>query len=130
MRSQDRLLTHVLRAVLPLVIWGAHFFFCYAWAAVACQRGANPASVLGAVSLLAVGAAALLFGQSLRRACRQHRDSQPHANARTDGPQTGAQQPAGVYAWAQLAIAGLSLAAIIWTCVPMLMVEMCAGPGA
>lgn len=128
MRSQDRLLTHVLRAVLPLVIWGAHFFFCYAWAAVACQRGANPASVLGAVSLLAVGAAALLFGQSLRRVCRLHRESQ--ASVQADGGATAAQPPAGVYAWAQLAMAGLSLAAIIWTCVPMLMVGMCAGPGA
>ena len=48
MRAQDRLLTRTLTAVLPLVIWGVHFFFCYAYAAVACQRGSDPAWVLGA----------------------------------------------------------------------------------
>ena len=109
MRAQDRLLTHTFTAVLPLVLWGVHFFFCYAYAAVACQRGSDPAWVLGAVSVLAVGAAALLFARSLRRVCRQ-----------------GDAAPA-LHDWATLVTAALSLVAIVWTCVPMLMVEMCSG---
>lgn len=111
MKTPDRLLTRILRTTLPLVIWGAHFFFCYAYAAVACQRGADPASVLGAVSVLAVGAAALLFSQALRRVCRRG----------------GEEQAPGLEQWAHCITASLSLVAIIWTCVPMLMLDMCAG---
>lgn len=112
MRTQDRLLTRTLRATLPLIVWGVHFFFCYAYAAVACQRGGDPGSVLGAVSVLAVAAAALLFGQALRVVCGQ-----------------GAAAP-GFYDWIVFTVAALSLVAIVWTCVPMLMVEMCSGPSA
>jgi hypothetical protein len=115
MRTQDRLLTRTLRVTLPLVIWGVHFFFCYAYAAVACQRGGPPGTVLavlGAISLLAVAAAALLFGQASRVVCRQ-----------------GAAAP-GFYEWVTFTVAALSLVAIVWTCVPMLMVEVCSGPSA
>ena len=112
MRTQDRLLTRTLAAVLPLVVWGVHFFFCYAWAAVACQRGGDPAWGLGAVSVLALGAAALLCARALRRVCRQ-----------------GGAAPA-LHDWATLVTAALSLVAIAWTCVPMLMVDLCSGPGA
>ena len=112
MRTEDRLLTRTLRATLPLVIWGVHFFFCYAYAAVACQRGSDSGTALGAVSVLAVGATALLFGQALRVVCRQ-----------------GSAAP-GLYDWAAFTVAALSLVAIVWTCVPMLMVEMCSGPSA
>ncbi|MET0266936.1 MAG: hypothetical protein ABW202_15130 [Duganella sp.] len=114
MTTPDRLLTRILRTTLPLVIWGAHFFFCYAYAAMACQRGADPASVLGAVSVLALGAAALLSGQSLRRVCRSSKDG----------------EAPGLEHWAYCVTATLSLVAIIWTCVPMLMLDMCASPEA
>ena len=112
MRAQDRLLTRTLTAVMPLVLWGVHFFFCYAWAAVACQRGGDPGPVLGAVSVVAVGAAALLFARALRPVCRQ-----------------GDAAPA-LHDWATLVTAALAPVAIAWTCVPMLLVDMCSGPGA
>ena len=112
MRTQDRLLTRTLRATLPLVIWGVHFFFCYAYADVACQHGGDPGTVLGAVSVLAVGVAALLFGRALRVVCRQ-----------------GVPAPR-LYDWAAFTMAALSLVAIAWTCVPLLMVPMCSGPSA
>ena len=114
MRAQDRLLPRTLTAVLPLVLWGVHFFFCYAWAAVACERGSDPAWALGAVSVLAVGAATVLFVRALRRVCQLR---EGHAS------------PA-LHDWATLVTAALSLVAIAWTCVPMLMVDMCSGPAA
>ena len=109
MRTQDRLLSKMTLAVTPLLIWAAHFFFCYAWIAAACQRGGDPAVGLGVASVMAVGAAALLLALALRRLCRA-----PH--------------PARLIVWVHFASAALALAAIVWTCVPMLMLEMCTGP--
>ena len=109
MRSQDRLLRKMTLAVAPLLVWAAHFFFCYAWTAVACQRGGDPAMALVAASVLAVGAAAALLGRSLRRLCR-------------------APQPVRLIVWVHFASAALALAAIVWTCVPMLMLAICTGP--
>ena len=109
MRTQDRLLRKMTLAVAPLLIWAAHFFFCYAWTAAACQRGGDPALALGAASVLAVGAAAALLAYALRRLCR-------------------APQPVRLIDRVHFASAALALAAILWTCVPMLMLEMCTGP--
>ena len=109
MRTQDRLLRKMTLAVAPLLVWAAHFFFCYAWTAAACQRGGDPALALGVASVLAVGAAAALLAYALRRLCR-------------------APQPVRLIDWVHFASAALALAAILWTCVPMLMLEMCTGP--
>nr|WP_315212840.1 hypothetical protein [uncultured Duganella sp.] len=96
-------------AVAPLLVWAAHFFFCYAWTAAACQRGGDPAMALGVASVLAVGAVALLLAGALRRVCR-------------------APQPVRLIDWGHCASAALGLAAILWTCVPMLMLGMCIRP--
>ena len=109
MRTQDRLLSKVTLAVAPLLIWAVHFFFCYAWTAAACQRGADPGLALTVASVLALGAAALLLARAVRPACR-------------------ASQPVRLVVWVHLASAALALAAIVWTCVPMLMLEMCTAP--
>jgi len=109
MRTQDRLFSKMTLAVAPLLVWAAHFFFCYAWTAAACQRGGDPAMVLGVASVLALGASALLLARALRRVCR-------------------APQPVRLIVWVHFASAALALAAILWTCVPMLMLEMCTGP--
>lgn len=106
MRNQDRLLSQMTLAVAPLLVWAAHFFFCYAWTAVVCQRGGDPAMVLAVASVLALGAAALLLACALRRLCR-------------------AAQPVRLIVWVRFASAALALAAISWTCVPMLMLGMC-----
>jgi len=112
MRTQDRLLTRTLHATLPLVTWGVHFFFCYAYAAVACQRGGDPGAVLAAVSVLAVGMAALLLVRALRNVCR-----------------SGNAAP-GLHDWVTFVTAALALVAIVWSCVPLLMVGLCSGPSA
>ena len=109
MRTQDRLLRKTTLAVAPLLVWAAHFFFCYAWTAAACQRGSDPAMALGVASVLAVGAVALLLAGALRRVCR-------------------APQPVRLIDWVHCASVALGLAAILWTCVPMLMLGMCIGP--
>ena len=109
MRTQDQLLSKMALAVAPLLVWAAHFFFCYAWTAAACQRGGDPAMALGVASVPALGASALLLARALRRVCR-------------------APQPVRLIVWVHFASAALALAAILWTCVPMLMLEMCPGP--
>jgi len=109
MRTQDRLLSKMTLTVAPLLVWAAHFFFCYAWTAAACQRGGDPAVVLGVASALALAGAALLLAGALRRLCR-------------------APQPVPLIDWVHFASAALALTAIVWTCVPMLMLELCAGP--
>lgn len=109
MRTRDRFLSKMVWAVSPLLIWAAHFFFCYAWAAAACQRGGDPALALGVASALALGAGAALLARALRRLCR-------------------APLPVRLIDWVHFASAALALAAMVWTCVPMLMLEMCTGP--
>lgn len=109
MHTQDRLLGKMVWAVSPLLIWVAHFFFCYAWTAAACQRADDPALALGVASALALGAGAALLARALQRLCR-------------------APQPVRLIDWVHFASAALALAAIAWTCVPMLMLDGCAGP--
>jgi hypothetical protein len=109
MRTQDRLLGQMTMAVAPLLVWAAHFFFCYAWTAAACHRGGDPALALSMASALALAAAALLLTRALRRLCR-------------------APRPVRLIVWVHFASAALALAAIVWTCVPMLMLDMCTGP--
>ncbi|MET0320991.1 MAG: hypothetical protein ABW069_09755 [Duganella sp.] len=116
MKNQDRLLSRMLRVVLPLVIWGVHFFFCYAYAAVACERGGDPVAGLVVTSVLAVAAAAALAAMALRRVCGA---ASSRARARA---------APGLEDWASLVSGALALVAIVWTCVPMLMVQVCSGP--
>lgn len=56
--------TDLWRVLAPLVIWGAHFLFCYIWAAIACEkagRGSELDSTQIAV-LVATGVALALIG--------------------------------------------------------------------
>lgn len=64
--------TDLWRVIAPLVIWALHFLFCYAWAAVACQKAGREATLGGTQSavLIATGVALALIGAgavSLRR---------------------------------------------------------------
>lgn len=108
MNNRDRLLRMMMLTVAPLLVWAVHFFFCYAWTAVACQRGGDPAMALGVASALALGVAALLALRALRRLCSVPR-------------------PVRLIVWVHFASAALALVAIAWTCVPMLMLRSCAG---
>ena len=109
MQTQDRLLGKMLWAVAPLLIWAAHFFLCYAWTAASCQRGADPSVALGVASALALGAGAALLARAVRRLSR-------------------APRPVRLIDWVHFGSAALALVAIAWTCVPMLMLDLCAGP--
>jgi hypothetical protein len=109
MRTQDRLLSQMTLAVAPLLVWAAHFFFCYAWTAAACQRGGDPAVALVVASVLAMVAAVALLARAVRLLWR-------------------AARPVQLIVWVRVATAALALAAIAWTCVPMLMLRMCTGP--
>lgn len=93
---------------MPLLVWAAHFFFCYAWTAAACQRGHDPAAALGVASTLALGLGGLLLFLALRRLRRS-------------------PAPWRLIDWVNCAVAALSLVALAWSCVPLLMLPPC-GP--
>ena len=97
MRAQDRFFSQMLQVVLPLLVWAAHFFFCYVYSAVACQR-----AVLTTASLAAVIVAALLGARAARRT-------------------TKAAGKLRLFDWATLCIALLALVAIVLSSVPVLM---------
>lgn len=107
MRTQDRLFRQTLYAVLPLLIWAAHFAFCYVYAAEACQRGDPGAAVLLAASLAAASASAALLVIAARR------------GAPVDGMMR-------LLHWATLVVAALGLIAILWGSVPIVMLP-CGG---
>ncbi len=50
--------TDLWRVLAPLVIWGAHFLFCYVWAAIACEK-AGRASALDSTQIAVLIATAL-----------------------------------------------------------------------
>jgi len=99
MHTQDRFFRQMTHAVLPLLIWAAHFFFCYVYAAVACQR-----TVLVVVSLAAVFAAAALLARAVPPTLRA--SGKPRLLHR-----------------ATLAIALLSLIGILWSSIPIAMLK-------
>ena len=56
--------TNLWRVLAPLVIWGAHFLFCYVWAAITCEKSGR-ASLLDSTQiavLTATGIALALIG--------------------------------------------------------------------
>jgi hypothetical protein len=99
MRSQDRFFRQMMHAILPLLVWAAHFFFCYVYAAEACQRTA-----LVVVSLAAAIVAAALLAQAVLRI--SHAGGKPR-----------------LLHHATLAIALLSLIGILWSCIPVAMLK-------
>lgn len=102
----------VLRVALPLLVWIAQFAFSYGLASAQCSPGGmRPGGpdrlLLGAASLAALGAGALL----LWRACRTWRR---HGGA------------AGLADRAAFFVAVLALIAIAWTGMQLLLVAGCA----
>lgn len=68
--------TDLWRVITPLVIWAGHFLFCYAWAAIACQKAGRSAGLGStqiaeltatavALALIGAGAVSLRRGRSL-----------------------------------------------------------------
>jgi hypothetical protein len=70
MRGDDHLMPVLLRASAPLLVWGAHFFFCYAFIAIGCIAGIGETmlkAVLLAATALALGSWRRLDGPAPRR---------------------------------------------------------------
>jgi hypothetical protein len=86
----------------PLVLWAAHFFFCYLYAGSGCRP--ETWGVLAGVTLLALGAAGWLAWQGWRAGGRRR----------------------GVLAMAQRGGALLALVAIAWGALPLLAFGDCA----
>ena len=105
MRAQDHLLRRMMQPSLPLLIWGAHFFFCYFIAAEQLRFGKSATLwLLACVSLLALGWLAVLCWRALRRL---------HAGGNIS-----------LLHWASAACAVLGAAGVLLSCLPMLMLSI------
>ena len=62
MQKRDALFASVMRVCAPLLVWAAHFFFCYAYVAAGCASSA----VLGVTTVLALAACCGLLWLSWR----------------------------------------------------------------
>lgn len=94
----------------PLAVWAAHFLFCYAAVAVACQRGlGSPRAVLLAASLLA----AVVLAAMAWRAYRGLRAA-----------------PRSTRCAVRFGAAVLALVAVAWTTLPVPLLPACDAPGA
>jgi len=94
----------------PLMVWAAHFFFCYVLVAAACTRQAGDATtvkwILAGVSVVAVVATVTMTWPALGRIVRN--------------------RPARGLADTARAVGGvLALIAMLWTSLPIFVLPMC-----
>jgi hypothetical protein len=107
----DHFFRQLVRGTLPLLVWAAHFTFCYLLAAAQCtpaaMRAGGPDRLLLGV---ATGVALLLCLWLAWRERGILRDP----------------QHAALLDWAAALSAVLALVGIVWTGLPLLLVEGCA----
>ena len=108
---QDRFWRQLLRGTLPLLIWAAHFTFCYLLAAAQCtpavMRAGGPDRVLmGIVTAVALALCAWLLWRE-RGILRNAKE-------------------AALLDWSAALGALLALVGITWTGLPLLLVQGCA----
>lgn len=99
MRARDRFFRQMMYAVSPLLVWAAHFFFCYVYAA---EVGGGV--VLEVVSLAAGVMAVALLARVAWRVAR-------------------AGGKVRLLDWISLAIALLALAGILLSTIPVVMLH-------
>ena len=109
---RDRFFVRVLHGTLPLLVWAVHFFVSYSLVAAQCSpaaitRDAPRVWMLALLSAAAVG----LCGLLLWRAWRTVRAA--------DG------EPA-LHDWAALGSGIMGLMGVVWTSLPLLMLDGCA----
>lgn len=107
----DHFFRQLTRGTLPLLVWGAHFTFCYLLAAAQCTPAAMRADGPNRTLLGIATVAALLV--CLWLAWRERgilRDP----------------QAAGLLDWAAALGAALAFVGILWTGLPILLVSGCA----
>lgn len=112
MSMRDRFFVRVLHGTLPLLVWAAHFFVSYSLVAAQCSpaaitRDAPSLWMLALLSAVALGLCTLL----LWRAWQTVRAS--------------AGEPA-LHDWAALGSGVMGLMGVVWTSLPLLMLDGCA----
>ncbi len=100
----DRFFPRLWQGTAPLLLWAAHFFFCYLYSAAAGCSGTTHAVLLGAtVAALLAGAWLLKDACVLREGKRRH----------------------GLLDMARIGTAVLALAGIAWGTLPLLIFGDC-----
>jgi len=107
----ERFFRPLMYGTLPLLIWAAHFFAVYLLVAAQCSPAlitptAPRGAALATLSVLALGACALLLWRA-------------RATLR------GAGRDSGLLDWARAGSAVLAMLGVIWTSVPMLLINGC-----
>lgn len=103
--TMDRLWPKTMAGVAPLLVWAAHFTFCYLFAAALCTPGRGRDWrwwVLCGVTVVALGAVAWLLRRAWRRGWQN------------------------LLAQARLGSAVLALVGIAWASLPLLAAGRCA----
>lgn len=109
MRGDDHLMPILLRASAPLLVWGVHFFLCYAFIAIGCTAGMGQ-TLLKAVLLAATALALAVSGAMALRSWR-----------RVNGP-----APRRLRDLAALCGAGLAVMGVGWTLIPLWLLDVCS----
>jgi hypothetical protein len=111
MNMRDHFFIRLLHGTLPLIVWAAHWFAVYFLVAAQCSPAAiTPEAprrwMLAVLSVLALGACAVLLWRA-RRTLRS------------------AGGDASLLDWAAAGGAVLATMGIVWTTVPMVMIDGC-----
>ncbi len=107
----DHFFRQLTRGTLPLLVWAAHFTFCYLLAAAQCtpavMRAGGPDRLLLGLATVAALLICLWLAWRERGILRE-------------------PQSAGLLDWAAALGALLALVGIVWTGLPLLLVSGCA----
>jgi hypothetical protein len=106
-----QLIVQTLRGVAPLLVWAVHFGVCYVLVGMVCSPALYDAAaprrtLLIAFTALAVGACAWMLWRSWRGL-------------------GAADEATPLRAWAAAGSALLALAGVLWTAMPVLMLDGC-----
>jgi len=108
---EDRFWRQLLRGTLPFLVWAAHFIFCYLLAAAQCTPAAMRAGgpdrmLMGIVTIAALALCAWLMWR--------------------ERGIMGRAREAALLEWSAALGALLAFVGIVWTGLPLLLVQGCA----
>ncbi|MCC6073235.1 hypothetical protein ACFSQU_05835 [Massilia sp. GCM10020059] len=112
MNMRDRFFVRALHGTLPLLVWALHFFASYALVAAQCSpavitREAPSVWMLALLSAAAAGCCGLLLWRAWLRV--RAADGEP-----------------ALHDWAALGSGIMGLMGVVWTSLPLLMLDGCA----
>ena len=110
-RANEHFFRRMLRAILPLLVWLLHFIFCYGLAAAQCtpagmRPGGPDRTAMGIATVVALAVLAWLVWRGRGVLAQPSR--------------------AGLWQWTAFLFAALSLVAVSWNSVGILLVGGCA----